>query len=364
VRPYPSSWTEYVGNLHIHSNYSDGAGSRDDVLRSAGKAGLDFIIFNDHEHMLDSLHLDEEGEYRGVRVLRGAEIGGRYHHYLAYNVKEIIGGHLLSPQKVIDKVSGQGGFGFLAHPFEKGMPFSEKSIAYTWNDLAVHGYAGICIWNYMSRWKERIKTPFHALYCLLFKACSLKGPSRETLSFWDQVCRERRVTAIGGSDAHGSVFQWGALKFTPVTYDRLMNTINVHLLLDGKLPEDFQEAKRHIYDALREGRVFISHDGLAPGRGFRYYSLLEDGSVLTMGQEATFQPGSLFVHSPEDSRIRLLRNGSVIQTWRGKEGAYALEQEGVYRIEISLRIFPFGWRPWIFSNPIYLRKQPDSTHKT
>ena len=124
-----SEFIEYVGNLHIHSAYSDGAGTIPEVAQSAKRLDLDFIIFNDHDYMTENLHLEEEGFYNGVLVLLGLEIGGRYHHYLAYDVKEMIRSGSLSPQKVIDLVEKQGGFGFMAHPFEKGMPFSEKSFS-------------------------------------------------------------------------------------------------------------------------------------------------------------------------------------------------------------------------------------------
>ena len=56
---------EYVGNLHIHSLYSDGAGSVRDIARTAQERDLDFIILNDHEYMTDSLHLKDEGIYIG-----------------------------------------------------------------------------------------------------------------------------------------------------------------------------------------------------------------------------------------------------------------------------------------------------------
>ena len=194
VPDYARSWVndcssfEYVGNLHIHSLHSDGTGTVREISQAAKRVGLDFIILNDHDCLTDALHLDEETFYEGLLVLLGLEIGERYHHYLAYNLREMIKGQSLGPQDVIDCVDAQGGFGFLAHPFEKGMPFSEKSVAYTWNDLSVKGYTGICIWNFSSRWKERIKTAFHALFFLLFRSQTLKGPSRKTLSFWDELC--------------------------------------------------------------------------------------------------------------------------------------------------------------------------------
>ncbi|MDY7036060.1 MAG: CehA/McbA family metallohydrolase [Thermodesulfobacteriota bacterium] len=345
---------EYIGNLHIHSLYSDGGGNVSEIAQSAVRAGLDFICINDHDFMTDSLHLDEEGFYDSVLVLMGLEIGERYHHYLAYDVKDMIKGNGLGPQEVIDQVNKQGGFGFLAHPFEKGMPFIQKSVAYTWNDLTVNQYTGICIWNFTSRWKERIKTIFHGLYCLTFKRQSLKGPSKKTLFFWDQLCRQRRAAAIGGSDAHGSTFKWG-FNFRPLLYDYLLSTINTHVLLNRKMSRELPMAKKEIYGALKEGRSFIAHDRLYPACGFRFYYLSDDGSDLFMGEEDDFHPGEFVVELPDHGEIRLLKDGNIEKRWRGIEAIHRIKDKGVYRIEVYRHLFLFGWRPWIFSNPIYLR---------
>ncbi len=349
------SWFEYVGNLHIHSLYSDGTGSVREIAQSAKRVGLDFIILNDHAHMTDSLHLEEEGYYDDLLVLLGLEIGGRYHHCLAFDMKEMVAGQSLGPQEVIDSVNGQKGLCFLAHPFEKGMPFMERSIAYTWNDLSVDGYTGICIWNFSSRWKERVSGPLHGLFLLLFKSQMLKGPSRKTLSFWDASCQHRRVVAIGGSDAHASSFRWGPVHFTPLVYDHLLGSIDVHILLDVRLPTDPAEAKQEVYGALRQGRLFIAHENLGPARGFRFYYVSEGGLHLTMGEEGPFKPGELFIKTPSDARIRLLRDGSVQKEWHGREASFSVNEAGVYRVEAYRRISFFGLRPWIFSNPIYLR---------
>jgi predicted metal-dependent phosphoesterase TrpH len=67
---------EYVGNVHIHSLYSDGGGSVADIARAGSENGLDFIVLNDHEYMTDSLHLEEESLRGKVLVLMGLEIGG------------------------------------------------------------------------------------------------------------------------------------------------------------------------------------------------------------------------------------------------------------------------------------------------
>ncbi len=350
-----NSYFEYVGNLHIHSRYSDGGGSVREIARSARTAGLDFIILNDHNYMTDTLHLEDEGNYDGLIVLMGLEIGRRYHHYLAFDLPEMVRAGGLSPQGVIDLVNRKGGCGFIAHPFEKGMPFRDNSIAYTWNDLSVTKYTGICIWNFSSRWKERVTNPLTGLFFLLFKTRMLKGPSKKTLSFWDRQCRQRRVAAIGGSDAHGSLFKWGVLRFIPLPYDYTLNSITVHLLSEKNLSGKFNEAKDQIYGGLRQGRLFIANEKVAPAVGFRFFYISESGSNLTMGEEATFKRGILFIETPDKGEIRLLKDGAVLKKWRGSSAFYEVEESGVYRVEVYHRLLFFEPRPWIFSNPIYLR---------
>ncbi len=346
---------EYVGNVHIHTNRSDGSADLLKIAQSASRLGVDFIITNDHSYMMDGFRQEEEGFYGKVLVLLGLEIGERYHHYLAFDLKGKIPPRNLSPQQTIDWVTAQGGFGFMAHPFEKGMPWKEKSLAYTWNDLSVSGHTGICLWNFTSRWKERIKSMWHGLFYVYFNTQCLKGPSRETLSYWDQECSKRRVVSIGGSDAHGSVLNWKHFTFTPLTYDYLLNSINIHILLNRKMARDFGEAKEEVYSAIKEGRLFIAHDNLFPANGFRFHFFSSDGVDLYLGEEGKFQPGQILVELPSEGEIHLIKDGKMIERWRGKEAVYAVRERGVYRIEVYRHLFFFGWRPWIFSNPIYLR---------
>lgn len=346
---------EYIGNIHIHSIHSDGAKSYAEIAEIAARTGLDFICINDHDYVQNSLNITEEGFYGNLLVLIGLEIGKRHHHYLAFNLETMVRSDNLEPQEVIDKVNKQGGFGFIAHPFEKGMPFYEGSIAYTWNDLSVEGFTGLCIWNFASRWKERIKTVFHGVFFLTFKSLALKGPSRETISLWDKLCQQRKVAAIGGSDAHGSGFIWGPIKIVPLSYDFLLRTINIHVFLNRVILKDPVRAKQDIYEAIREGRLFIANDKLYPAKGFKFYFIADDGSDLFMGEEIHFQEGSLVVELPGKGEARLFRDGTRVDTWRSLEKVVRVTRKGVYRVEVYRKIPFFGWRPWIFSNPIYLR---------
>ena len=346
---------EYIGNVHVHSYYSDGTASPGQIAAIAQRRGLDFVILNDHDYMAKKLHLEVEGFYGKLALLVGLEIGERYHHYLAFGLKEMVAGSGLSPQEVIDRVNAQGGFGFLAHPFEKGMPFHEKSIAYTWNDLSVTGYTGICIWNFTSRWKERVRSPVHGLFCVALKKYTLKGPSRQTLSFWDAKCLKRKVVAIGGSDAHGSVFRWGPISLTPITYDYALTSIMIHVLISEALSWDFQVAKAQIYEALKNGNLFIAHDAIASSKGFRFGFFGKSGISALMGEELKFEPGYLVVEVPLRGLVRIIRNGSEYCTSEARKFEVKVDKPGVYRVEVYKKTPIFGWRPWIYSNPIFLR---------
>jgi len=346
---------EYVGNLHIHTRHSDGGGTTPEIVNVAKRAGLDFIALNDHAH-LTRLYLEEEGYHKGILVLVGSEIGTRFHHYLAYDIKDQIDDERLSPQEVIDAVVSQGGLGFIAHPFEKGMPYMEKGIAYTWNDWSVEGFTGICIWNFTSRWKENVRSFWSALFHLLFKRYTLKGPSTRTLSTWDRLCRERRVVAIGGSDAHASTMRKGLISFTPLTYEFLLGTINTHVLLSTPLKGDPLQDKGLIYRSLKEGSCFLAHDGLAPSRGFRFtFIKAGDEASVKMGQEAEYNHGLLVIALPNHGLIRVIRNGTLLTMGYGRELTVKLHEKGIYRVEVLRKTAMWGFRPWIFSNPIYLR---------
>ncbi len=344
---------EYVGNLHIHTSRSDGGGSAKEIAKAARTAGIDLIAINDHSY-LTQLHLEDEGYHKGILVLVGSEIGSRSHHYLAYNIKNHIDDEHYSPQEVIDAVNNQGGFGFLAHPFEKGMHFLQNSVAYTWRDWSVRCYTGICIWNFSSRWKENVKSFWHGIFHIIFKKYTLKGPSQKTLATWDRLCSERRVVAIGGSDAHASSIKIGLIKLKPLSYRYLLSTINTHILTTSPLSGDFITDKEIIYASLMEGNCFIAHDGLCGAKGFMFY-FMKDQERLEMGQEDKFSPGLLVIRLPRKGLIKIIKDGSLFKTGYASGMSINIHERGVYRVEVLRKTPIFGWRPWIFSNPIYLR---------
>lgn len=347
---------EIIGNLHIHSTYSDGRKSIPEIAAIAETAGLDFIMINDHYH-LEGLKRGQERLYGRVLVLVGMEINDRHNHYLAYFIDQPVPNNDDNPQQVIDDVRRQGGLGFIAHPFEKGTPLSESGKAYTWDNWEVQGYNGICIWNYTSHWKDKAQSiPKGLYYYYNRKAAFTEGPDPQNLAAWDRECQKRKVVAIAGSDAHEYHYRWYFISGTIFPYSFLFKSLNVHLFIDGPLSGNLDVDKKMIYHSLKEGHIFICHDLLAPGKGFWFSAQIDDKS-FPIGSELPFSDNiCLLIRTPEVSAIRLIKDGKPCAHYLGKDWEFKPQEAGIYRVEAQLPGFFGKKRAWIFSNPIFLRQ--------
>ena len=70
---------EYIANLHVHTNYSDGSGSVRDIVHAAENAGIDIVGITDHS-TLAAWERGEEGWHGTVFVLVGVEINQAINH--------------------------------------------------------------------------------------------------------------------------------------------------------------------------------------------------------------------------------------------------------------------------------------------
>ena len=114
---------EYAGNLHIHSPYSDGFGSHDQIALAAINAGLDFVVVTDHNIWVDGLDGYRYSGDKRVLLLTGEEIHDQTRqpqkkHLLTYETHQELAPLAPEPQRLIDAVNKVGGLSFLAHPFD------------------------------------------------------------------------------------------------------------------------------------------------------------------------------------------------------------------------------------------------------
>jgi hypothetical protein len=343
------------GNLHIHTTLSDGTKTHDELARLAEVAGLDFLIVTDHNTYQPGL----DGRVGNTLVLVGEEVHdpGRLpqsSHTLCFNIRKDMFEYAADPQVLIDAVAEQGGFAFLAHPFERDVAEFLPEPNISWRDWDVTGYEGIELWNYMSEFKSVLKNKAQAILYAYLPALAIRGPYPETLRKWDELLQTRRVAALGGSDAHGTVYRLGPLSREVQPYDYLFRCINTHLLSQEPLTGELEHDKAVIYGTLRAGHGFLGYGQPGPIAGFTFWAR-SGNAEATMGEVLPLQASlELRVTVPARARLRLVRDGQTLTEAYGDRLTLVSHRPGVYRVEAYRRYYG-RQRGWIFSNPIYVR---------
>ena len=336
--PQPTgSYVDHPGVIHIHTTYShDAHGKFEDVVRVANAQGLDYAIITDH-NTLRGLRDGKQGWHGQVLVLIGMEISARAGHYLALNITQEIDRNKMTAQQIIDEVNRQGGLGFIAHPYFKQA---------RWRDWTVTGFTGIEGYNVAHDSLDENKARL-ALWTLTAPVgpfyWSIIDRPYDPLSTWDELIRQRgAITGIGSTDAHE--FHVAGLKFAP--YEVMFQLIRTHLLTPpGELTPGT------VYDALRQGHAYFSIELAVEARGFQWVAKEGDRVVGVMGDEIPFAPGlRLAATLPAPAQLALFKDGRQIAETTAQTWEVEATGPGAYRLEASRHD-----KPWIFSNPIYIR---------
>ncbi len=343
---------EYVGAIHIHSVYSDGSGEVKEIAGFANESGLDFIILTDH-NTLRALHEGYEGWYDNTLLLVGCEINDKENknHLLALGVNEAYSTRLPA-KEYVRLVKEAGGLGFIAHPHEKRNSM-EKHPPYPWLEWDTDDFTGIEIWNHMSEWMEGL-TEQNKYNYFIHPLKSVNMPSKETLDVWDKLNLKRRVVGIGGVDAHAhKVNLLGFFEVEVFPYKVLFKSIRTHVLTDKNIKENgnklpLDDAKKEIYESLRNGKCFFSNFNHGDAKGFSFYAS-DNSKIFQMGDLIPlFDNLILKVKVPGNGgTIRLMRNGELINSVNSVVAEFDVKEIGAYRVEVFIEN-----SAWIFSNHI------------
>ncbi|MFQ3609276.1 MAG: CehA/McbA family metallohydrolase [Chloroherpetonaceae bacterium] len=347
---------EYEGVVHIHSIYSDGSGTIEEIMQAATELGLDFAIITDH-NTLKSRADGYEGYYfnadgHATMCLISYEANDLYdqNHYLALGVSKTVHKRKHASEYV-DAVREVGGFGVIAHPHEQREAF-EKYPPFPWTEWRAN-FDGIEIWNQMSEWMEGLK-PENRFRRAFHPLASIVAPPRKTLELWDKANAERKVIATGGVDAHAHKINMLGLTLKIFPYKVCFRSIHMHVLLEEPIDvtQPIESERLKVYDALREGHSFISNSYLGSAKGFRFWAT-QSGATVEMGDSLLGDsPIGFHIETPKASAIRLLHNGNCIAERDGKRLDVETRESGVYRVECYL-----NQKAWIFSNPIRVKSQ-------
>jgi hypothetical protein len=112
-----------------------------------------------------------------------------------------------------------------------------------------------------------------------------------------------------------------------------------------------------IRTALKAGHAYVAHDWMCDASGFAFEVQAEDGQRIGgMGDEVKRAEGlKLSAKLPVSAHVRLLRHGEEMAKSEDRvDFVFDVKEPGAYRLEAWLRL-DGELRPWIFSNPIYVK---------
>lgn len=338
----------YPGAIHIHSTYSDGTGTVEEIAKAAKKAGLSWIIVTDHNNLSA-----KEGIYDGVCVIVAEEISPLdENHYIALDIKTPISPDLPAAD-FIQEVKKQGGFGFIAHPDGK---VSRKNSyrCLRWSDWSIKDFGGLEIWNFMSNWADcyHERNMFKTAYSYLFRNKVLTGPTKNVLAWWDNLNIESEsiIPAIGGLDVHAFDIKKLFVNVKIFPYKNNFKSITNFIYLDNPMPKSFEEQRKFILDAVKAGRNLIMNRVWADGNTPFFYITTKNNKAYSGNSIELSDDSKLIAELPHKGNIKIIRNGKIILDKESKVIELNIVEKGKYRLEVY-----YKKSPWIFSNPIIVK---------
>jgi hypothetical protein len=329
--------------FHVHTTASDGRGTLDQVTAAAAAAGVDVLVVTDHDVWT---HAPREGYLHGVLVLVGSEIGSDDGHVAALGLAEPPFPPSFETEEAIADIQRGGGLAIGTHPSRN----SGAGFRFTGPTSALDG---IEVVNLDAAWRERVQPLDLAAVALAYPFAPARAIAaacrREpgALALFDDAARARPLLAIGGADAHGYLRSYSA------AFGALASVVLLEQRLTGELARD----RAAVLDALRRRRVFVSYRALGDPRGVTFVAESGSGARHVIGDVVRLDAGApltlrFTTGIDRDADLRILRDGEIVASSRGRSLAAAATGAGAYRAEASLG-GPFSV-PWLLTNPIFV----------
>jgi hypothetical protein len=361
---YFGGYFEYKGTVNIKSNRSRGSGGVNEIIDSATKVGLDFLILTDSDLVPFE---DNIGSYYGDLLLLSERefsvIGSRYQVY-SRNKAQWPSQLESAKAKVADFISKDP----KDHPADtliltgtfpsQGMNVSEVPFGIdgieVWNPKNTAQRAWY--WNKGSALWSLLLYPFNPKLSFL----RLSSEASQEIQLWDQLLSKRFVFGISGSEASARAVPWSEMLVRFPSYASSLEIFSNHVLTPSELTGNYRADRIKILEALAKGRFYMALDLLGDPVGFQSFLVSQSrrwpmGSIVKW-QKAMQIEAKLKQIPKEFYEIVLYKNGQRVATSNNYELTAVVDEPGVYRLEVRVAVkFPIPdgkkWVSWILTNP-------------
>lgn len=339
---------QYSGAVHIHTTESDGTKPIEEVIKIGQHADLDFMMFTDHM-TLSNRDNGGEGIYENMLVVIGYEHNDEAdeHHYLLFDSPKVYPNEMTA-KEYVEAGARDGALGILAHPDEIRDHIKDYK-PFPWKDWSAEGYQGIELWNQMSEWMEKL-TKYNKIPMSLSPRKSMTGPTERILKRWDELSQREKIVGVAGVDAHAFPVKIGPFMVEIFPYKVHFRCLRTHVLFPDPMSSDFGTAKKQLYDALLDCRVYISNMRWGNADHFEFFAQSGSEKVISGGTLTSSDDGKLVIKLPSTATVKLVHNGKYILETETDYLEYTDLHSGVYRVEAWK-----GKRGWIYSNHIRIK---------
>lgn len=322
------TYSVFRGVSHVHTQFShDSNASLDLVIKNAQAIDLDFVVVTDHNSLEAREFYKKMDPPARPLVIFGDEVSAADGHLIGLGIRE----HPpeMPSQQLIDWIHASGGYAILAHPFTPKNPWKNWSVE-EWDGLEVYDFGHNLLAGDIVDFA--VRSLYEDKESLLSSAQNI---SDEDLAFLDDLLKERAVSMVAGVDAH--------LKNSTKHFEWAFQSVALYVLAK-------QLNEEEIIKAMATGKVFMVFETHGSAEGFSYWAE-QNGQIFNLGDTLEAGRGaSLHVHLPILARIRLIHDGVVAAEELTQEMDFPASEPGAYRVEVYQ-----DDKPWIYSNPIYLR---------
>ncbi|MCK4835449.1 MAG: CIA30 family protein [Candidatus Aminicenantes bacterium] len=357
--PLPSHYKK--GVYHLHSNFSDGKGTIEEITRSASQLNLDFVILTDHGNP-NILSSSSTSWLNDVLLIGGSELSLNSGHLATAGYP--VPGYILppEPQQAIDEINHYRGISFISHPFDDKIP---------WTDWDIKNFTGIEVFNSYSCARKTglfklLIFPFRYLINQKYALLKTLFYPEKNIKKWDSVNKEGEYFAIYACDAHAILPITKKIKLHFPSYKSMFEIFHTYVKIDGKLSKDSHISASIIISALKKGQFFNVVEAIAPANGFETQFITSNGNIMEMGEKTNSTSGKIILKLPFNFKTNIVvkKNGrffNQILKNRKKYREIKVSEPGVYRTEIFLSQKTFNHIPWIITNPYFIgerRRKP------
>ena len=328
------------------------SGTFQEIIAAAKANELQFVIMTEHkEKEFDTSAMTLRGIHAGVLFVNGNEVSADN----GDRSLVIPGFASLSEYEAASAISAEvepARFKIMAYPRE----------VKKWD---TPGFTGVEVFNvytnaqqinpvvafFDAAWSKRT-------YPDLMFALYYERP-HENLKLWDR--KLAHSTATAGNDAHANIGvslrdssgkTLVGIQLDP--YEVSFRLVRMHVLIDRNEPLN----QANLLEALRAGHCFIGFDFLGDPSGFSF-TAESQGEQKIQGDDIALRVDTrLKVRTPVSSRVLLFKDGNAIADENGVTSRdFPVSERGTYRVEVYLPQLGklVGNKPWIISNPIYVR---------